>query len=106
MALVFSVPVVLVAKAAMFAPPLAAALHTRVFGFAIDELIKWALTTPVQFVIGHRFHKGALAAIRRGGANMDVLVSLGTSASYLYSVISILHHRFFAHSGRAPHPSP
>lgn len=30
-------------------------------------------------------------------ANMDVLVSLGTNASYLYSIISILHHHFSYH---------
>ena len=39
-----------------------------------------------QFYIGWRFHVGAWKAIKRGGANMDVLVSLGTNASYIYSV--------------------
>ncbi len=30
-------------------------------------------------------------------ANMDCLVSLGTNASYIYSIISILHHHFQSH---------
>jgi Cu+-exporting ATPase len=68
-----------------------------VFGFRLDELLKWGLATPVQFWIGWRFHKGAAKALRRGVANMDVLVALGTDASYFYSVISILHHRFVHH---------
>lgn len=67
------------------------------FGFRLDELLKWSLATPVQFWIGWRFHKGAYKALRRGVANMDVLVALGTDASYFYSVISILHHRFVRH---------
>ncbi len=47
-----------------------------------------------QFVVGLRFHRGAFKALRRGSANMDVLVSLGTTASYVYSVISIMFHHF------------
>ena len=36
---------------------------------------------------------GAYRALRRGRANMDVLVSLGTNAAYIYSIISIVHRR-------------
>ena len=52
---------------------------------SVDALLKWSLATPVQFWLGGRFHRGALAAARRGVANMDVLVSLGTNAAYFYS---------------------
>lgn len=45
-----------------------------------------ALATPVQFVIGGPFYAGAYKALRNGGANMDVLVALGTSAAYFYSL--------------------
>jgi Cu+-exporting ATPase len=44
------------------------------------------LATPVQFIIGSRFYVGAYKALRNGSANMDVLVALGTSAAYFYSV--------------------
>lgn len=40
------------------------------------------LATPVQFWAGGRFYRGAWHAIRTGGANMDVLIALGTSAAY------------------------
>lgn len=48
--------------------------------------LQWLLATPVQFWAGRRFYTGAWHALRGGGANMDVLVALGTSAAYLYSV--------------------
>jgi P-type Cu+ transporter len=44
------------------------------------------LATPVQFIIGWQFYVGAFKALRNGSANMDVLVALGTSAAYFYSV--------------------
>ncbi|MEC0242455.1 heavy metal translocating P-type ATPase [Paenibacillus dokdonensis] len=44
------------------------------------------LATPVQFYIGKPFYVGAYKALRNGSANMDVLVSLGTSAAYVYSL--------------------
>ena len=44
------------------------------------------LATPVQFIIGWQFYVGAYKAIRNGSANMDVLVVLGTSAAYFYSL--------------------
>lgn len=48
------------------------------------------LATPVQFIIGYRFYKGAYNALRGGGANMDVLISMGTSAAYFYSIYNLL----------------
>ncbi len=44
------------------------------------------LATPVQFIIGKQFYVGAYKALRNGSANMDVLVVMGTSAAYFYSV--------------------
>lgn len=56
---------------------------------------QWALATPVQFLVGWRFYRGAWLSLRGGGANMDVLVALGTSMAYLLSVWTALtapHH--------------
>ncbi len=56
------------------------------------------LATPVQFFIGYRFYKGAYNSLRGGGANMDVLVSMGTSAAYFYSIYNLLigvHEYYF-----------
>ncbi|WP_109430646.1 heavy metal translocating P-type ATPase [Sulfoacidibacillus thermotolerans] len=49
--------------------------------------LSFILATPVQFYVGWRFYKGAYHSLRGGAANMDVLVALGTSVAYVYSVI-------------------
>ena len=59
-----------------------------------DVLPRWlqlALATPVQFWIGRRFYVGAWNSLRGGGANMDVLVSLGTTMAWgLSAVVTVL----------------
>ena len=62
-------------------------------GLHEDMLPRWlqlALATPVQFWIGWRFYDGGWKALRGGGANMDVLVALGTSMAYVFSLIVTL----------------
>ncbi|WP_027093069.1 heavy metal translocating P-type ATPase [Cohnella thermotolerans] len=66
----------------------------------LNPWFQLALATPVQFVIGRQFYVGAYKALRNGSANMDVLVALGTSAAYFYSLYLTLesigmpaHHR-------------
>jgi len=44
------------------------------------------LVTPVQFIGGWGFYKGAWAALRSGSINMDFLIALGTSVAYFFSV--------------------
>ena len=59
-------------------------------GAHADLLPRWVqlvLATPVQFWIGRRFYVGAWNALRGGGANMDVLVSLGTTMAYAFSAV-------------------
>ncbi|MBI3605744.1 MAG: copper-translocating P-type ATPase, partial [Nitrospirae bacterium] len=49
-----------------------------------------ALATPVQFWIGWKFYKGSYHALRGGGANMEVLIALGTSMAYFFSAMVTL----------------
>ena len=53
-------------------------------------LVQLLIATPVQFWIGRRFYVGAYHALRGGGANMDVLIALGTSMAYFYSAVVVL----------------
>ncbi len=46
----------------------------------------WALATPVQFYVGWDYYVGAYRSLRAGSANMDVLVALGSSVAYVYSI--------------------
>jgi P-type Cu+ transporter len=52
----------------------------------MNPWVQLALATPVQFVVGKQFYVGAFKALRNKSANMDVLVALGTSAAYFYSL--------------------
>ncbi|WP_019006661.1 heavy metal translocating P-type ATPase [Cohnella laeviribosi] len=63
-----------------------------------------AVATPVQFYIGMPFYAGAYKALRNRSANMDVLVALGTSAAYFYSLYLTLD--WAAHGGGAHHMPP
>ena len=56
----------------------------------LPRYLQLLLATPVQLWIGWRFYRGAANALRGGGANMDVLVALGTSIAYGYSAIVTL----------------
>ncbi len=48
------------------------------------------LATVVQFFIGARFYKAAFNSLRGGGANMDVLIAMGTSAAYFFSIYHVI----------------
>jgi len=49
-----------------------------------------ALATPVQFYVGAQYYVGAYKALRNGSANMDVLIAMGSSVAYFYSLFVIL----------------
>lgn len=80
--------------AALFTLPLLAQMIPMLAGAHHVEWmppwLQWLLATPVQFWAGKRFYTGAWNSLRGGGANMDVLVVLGTSAAYFFSVAVIL----------------
>ena len=59
--------------------------------YGIDlNYLYWILSTPIQFVIGWTFYRNSFTSIRVGAASMDVLVALGTSAAYFYSMFGFL----------------
>ncbi len=60
--------------------------------FLLNPYLQWALATPVQFVAGWQFYRGAYLALKNGSANMDVLVALGTSAAYVYSIANVFRN--------------
>lgn len=51
-----------------------------------NQYVQWALATPVQFMAGAQFYRDAYYALKNKSANMSVLVVLGTSAAYFFSV--------------------
>ncbi|SOC43917.1 heavy metal translocating P-type ATPase [Ureibacillus acetophenoni] len=68
--------------------------------FLMNPWVQMILATPVQFIIGRQFYVGAYKALRNGSANMDVLVAMGTSAAYFYSLYQAI---VTAGTHHAPH---
>jgi len=77
----------------LFTLPLFTLSMSRDFGllgsWAHQSWVNWlmlVLATPVQFYVGKQYYRGAIQSLRNGAANMDVLVALGSTAAYLYSL--------------------
>lgn len=66
-------------------------------GAILPAWLQLTLATPVQFIIGARFYVGAWKALRARIGNMDLLVALGTSAAYFYSLYLLLTGTAGAH---------
>ncbi|WP_455368699.1 heavy metal translocating P-type ATPase [[Eubacterium] cellulosolvens] len=72
---------------------LALSIPTFVFSFfpilplIPNNILLFLLATPVQFIVGWRFYKGAIDALKKFTANMDTLIAVGTSAAWIYSTI-------------------
>jgi len=56
--------------------------------FPGENYLLLALTTPVWAIVGWEFHRGAIKTLRHGSANMDTLISLGSTAAYVLSVVA------------------
>ncbi|CAN6476291.1 unnamed protein product [Victoria cruziana] len=87
----FSVPVVMFSMVFPMLHPFGDWLNSRIYNMlTVGMVLRWILCTPVQFIIGRRFYIGSYHALKRGSANMDVLVALGTNAAYFYSVYTVV----------------
>ncbi|MEP7359807.1 MAG: heavy metal translocating P-type ATPase, partial [Anaerolineales bacterium] len=74
-----------------------AGLHEFLPGLFHWPYLNWlffALATPVQFYVGRQYYAGAYKALRNRSANMDVLIAMGSSVAYLYSVAVLLLDQF------------
>lgn len=56
-----------------------------------DWRLQLALATPVQFIIGLRFYRNSFHALKAGRPNMDLLVAIGTTVTYFYSVYTSIY---------------
>ena len=91
---------------ALLSIPLLLTMLDHLFGIRLPQILmnpwfQFALATPVQFIIGWQFYDGAYKNLRNGSANMDVLVALGTSAAYFYSLYEVI--QTIGNSAYTPH---
>ena len=89
--------------AAIISVPLMLGSMTHIFhwipAFLGNPLFQLTLATPVQFISGARFYRGAWAAARHGYTDMNTLIAVGTSAAYFFSAAVALFPGFFASRG-------
>jgi len=87
----------LAASVILSSPLIMAMLLTLIrvdIAFLHNEYFQLIIATPVQFIIGFRFYRNAYHALKAKSANMDVLIAMGTSAAYLFSLYNV----FASHS--------
>jgi Cu+-exporting ATPase len=77
------------------------AVPTLLFSWApivpgpVNNYLLFLLATPVQFVVGWRFYRGAFDSLRNRMGNMDLLIAVGTSAAWVYSTVVTFLPSFF-----------
>ncbi|KAM0915135.1 hypothetical protein ACQ4PT_011041 [Festuca glaucescens] len=92
--LFLSIPVFFIRMICPSIPFISTLLLMHCGPFHMGDLVNWILVSIVQFVVGKRFYVAAYRALRHGSTNMDVLVVLGTTASYAYSVCALIYGAF------------
>lgn len=88
---------------ALLAVPVVAVSMVMAWQFPGWQWWALALSTPIVFWGGYPFHRAALNRARHGSSNMDTLVSMGTMAAYLWSVIVLVQGEFQGSSQGHPH---
>ncbi|MEK6256791.1 MAG: heavy metal translocating P-type ATPase [Chloroflexota bacterium] len=83
--LVFTVPLFILSMARDFG-----LLPSAIAQAAWVPWLMFVLATPVQFYVGWQYYVGGYKALRNGSANMDVLIAMGSSAAYFYSIPVLL----------------
>jgi P-type Cu+ transporter len=92
------------AFAALFTMPLFLQMIWMLLGvdWEIPGVVQGILATIVQLWLGWRFYEGAYRSVKAGNPNMDLLIALGTSAAYLFSLVVYLfdlqQHLYFESS--------
>ncbi|OJD25974.1 hypothetical protein ACJ73_02659 [Blastomyces percursus] len=98
----FAVPVMVISMLVpMYIPAIDIGKFELIPGLFSGEIICLLLTIPVQFGIGKRFYISSFKSLKHGAPTMDVLVMLGTSAAFFFSVLAMLISIFFK-----PHSRP
>ena len=101
--LVFALPVFFINMVGPKIPFFKPLLSFHLFnGIYLGDILAWIITTPAQFWIGERFYRAAYKSLKHGSATMDVLVMLGTTAAYLYSIVTLFFAMFNTEPGFRP----
>ena len=78
----------------------------RLSGLLNNGWVQLALATPVQFIAGWQFYVDSYTTCKNRTANMSVLVAMGTSAAYFYSLAASLPASVWASTATTLRPAP
>lgn len=102
--LAFAGPVFFINMVGPRIPGVKGILAFRLFSsIYLGDLLSFIITTPAQFWIGGRFYRNAYKSLKHRSATMDVLIVLGTSAAYFYSLFTLIAAVFITTPGYRPH---
>ncbi len=98
-AIALSIPLMIIGMFWMDSP------SVKIFNsqFLISNLLMWAISTPIVFVLGKQFFIGAWKQLKHRSSNMDTLVAMSTGIAYLFSVFNTLFPDFWHSRGLHPH---
>jgi P-type Cu+ transporter len=101
--LTFAIPVFFIHMIGPKIPGIKGFLAFHIFnGIYLGDVISFLFTTPAQFWVGAKFYRNSYKSLKHGSATMDVLVILGTSAAYFYSLSSLIAAMFNTTPGFRP----
>jgi P-type Cu+ transporter len=90
-ALTFAIPVFLLGMVLPHIAIFRRLLQRKLFqGIYLDQVLLLVMTTPAQFWLGSKFYRSSYKSLKHGSATMDVLVAIGTSAAFFYSLFSMI----------------
>jgi Cu+-exporting ATPase len=89
----------LVAAGTVLTVPIILLTYLTVLPSNVHNYSLLILETPVQFIVGWRFYRGALDALENRMGNMDLLIAIGTTAAWAYSTIVVLLPSAFPTTG-------
>ncbi|KNZ74550.1 Putative copper-transporting ATPase 3 [Termitomyces sp. J132] len=93
--IVFALPVFFISMIGPHIPCIRSVISFHLFNAVyLGDVLQLFITTPAQFWVGFKFYRSAYKSLRHGSTTMDVLVMLGTSAAYFYSLCIMLSAMF------------
>ncbi|KAJ3500654.1 hypothetical protein NLJ89_g9701 [Agrocybe chaxingu] len=102
--LTFAIPVFFLHMIGPKIPGVKHFLGCRLFNAVyLGDVLAFIITTPAQFWIGSKFYSNSYKSLKHGSATMDVLIVLGTSAAYFYSVFALFFSMFNTTPDFRPH---
>ncbi|KAG6890101.1 hypothetical protein C0995_012051 [Termitomyces sp. Mi166 len=100
----FALPVFFISMIGPRIPYIKSVISFHLFNaIYFGDVLQLLITTPAQFWVGFKFYRSAYKSLRHGSATMDVLVMLGTSAAYFYSLCVMVSAIFNSTPGYRPY---